>query len=170
MPVTPSRQDTRYAVFLADLAATFGALRVYVTHNEWYCKQDASLCSFRAAPLIDTEALLTDALLASFTALPDTEDGVIEHVVPLGEVPQLNEPTLALSLAATRFDGVPPTCPDLALSSETVQATRGYLLTVADRDDTDLLRFIFRASEAGKRAGGYQRIDFRSKARTDSAV
>ena len=121
-------------------------------------RQDSSLSCFRAAPLVDTEALLTDTLLSTF--LGEHEEGEVECVVSLGEVPQLTNPTVALALAPTRFDGTPPTCPDFVLSSETVQANRGYKLTVSDRDESDILRLVFRSSDAGKRAGGYQRIRF----------
>ena len=181
---TNAGDDVAYAIFLVDLAASFGALRVYVTHNEWYSKlvslcvsciqvvrglsvlctrQDPNLGRFRGVPLVDTEALLTDALLTSF--FEPHEEGCIEHTVSLGEVPQLNEPTLTIALKPARHEGAPVTCPDFVLSSDKVEVSRGYLVSVSDRDEQDLMHFIFRSSDSGKRAGGHQRIDFRSRAR-----
>lgn len=168
---TNAAGDVQYATFLVDLAASRGALRVYVTHSEWYCKQDPTLSSFRAAPLIDTEVLLSDKALGALFTTDCLDEAGQTLSMKLGDAPQLTEGTLQAFVQPTRLDGQDPTCPDLALSSQGVRATRAYELIVGDQDEHDILRVVFRAAEGGKRAaGGFQRIDIRRPRLADAGA
>jgi hypothetical protein len=124
---TNAGDNIGYAIFLCDMAASAGALSVFVVRDPYFQKGDASFGEYRGLPLINTEKLLG---FIDCKAVPGSDDDV-QFDLPF-DMESLEDPFAVVSTAPVLTAGGPPTCPDLVLHSEEVQSSRAYPITIGD--------------------------------------
>lgn len=146
---TNASEDVGYAIFLCDLAASAGALSVFVVRDPYFLvkfscvshaflsisltlflipqKNNAAFSEYRAIPLIDTEKLL------SFidTSILAGEDDEIQYSLPFS-METLEAPQFTVNTVGVMNSGDVPSCPDFVLHSEAVQSSRAYAITISD--------------------------------------
>ncbi len=153
-----------YAQCILDIAASAGALSLYIVHNEYLLRKDPNRSPFRGVPVLDTVKLL-----ACVTG--DIKEGVKRFRFPF-EVANMDEPFLGVETACvdnnSSGEEVPDLpCGDLVLASENARVRNAYPLTIGDSGEEDIMSFLFvpKGSSAGGTGaggrGGLERTDYR---------
>lgn len=144
---TNAGEDLGYALFLVDLAASAGALSVFVVRDPYFqasarpsvssgmpgltrCPQkaDPAFGEYRAIPLVDSERLLAFV----DTSVSTGEDDEVQYDLPF-RIDTLEQPYAVVSTVPAPFAGVAEAqCPDFVLQSETVRCGKGYAISVGD--------------------------------------
>jgi hypothetical protein len=149
---TNAGSDLGYANFIVDLAAAAGALRIYVTYNEFYHKQKIGALPYRGVPLIDPEILLQFVQDAECYDLPFPMESLKNPFVNAESDP------------ITKEDGVVKPCSDFSLSSKDVNTEKGFILVFGDEDMDSICEVVFspaQSSSVGKHVSS-GRVDYRS--------
>lgn len=156
-----------YAQFVVELAAAAGALDCFVVYNEYLLRNDPNRSPFTGVPLLDTQRLLE-------FATPEAVAGAKQMRLPFDFSPQ-EEPFLFVdSVQDEGGDGKPRPCEDLVLASEnTANLRRNYRLVLGDKQDAEIMRFLFvpkSANASGNGGGGLAgRQDYRLLKRQKTA-
>jgi len=177
---------------LVDFAIAAGALRVFVTFDDYYNHKEHALSQFRCVPLVDSEVVLQDVdekqLETSSASVGFAAQWALKHdpdlqsiAIRVSTVPVCQDEGEAPHDDA--FDTavcVPPPSPDLALVSPVCAFDRGYRVLAGnpgdeERDDFYVLDCYFNAapkSVTGAAGGGgkpgcttgYKRVRFEGDA------
>ena len=152
--------DLEVARRFVDAAVAAGALYVFAVHDDWNTRGDPALSAYRGVPLVDTAAFLRhiDSTRLGSESIERGESEVafkLPH--SLGPVQSLCL-TLDLSLFSNTDSEAPQvSSKDLSLCCVDMAYSKGYLLTLRDStDDEVLLELIYTPggkASAGGRAG-----------------
>jgi hypothetical protein len=156
---------------LVDLAIAAGSLRMFVTFNDYYNKEESVLSQFRGVPLVDCASFLTPVqegeLETQEEAVTFPADWRVPHdpqlqsvAIRVGTIPREQEEG-ELS-AEDNKHYAPPPCPDMPLVSPSCSFGRGYRVLVGnpgsgDQDADDayyVLEAYFNAGRAAGAGGG----------------
>lgn len=152
-----------YAQCIMDLAASAGALKLYIIHNEYLLRKDPNRSPYRGVPLLDTARLLA-------CVTNDIRDGVRQFRFPF-EMANMDEPFLSVdpscvdnNSAGEEVADLP--CGDLVLASENARVRNAYPLTIGDKGEEDIMSLLFvpKGSAGSGGAGvrsGLERTDYR---------
>lgn len=163
-----------YAQFVVDLAASAGALNLYVVHNEYLLRKDPNRSPFAGVPLLDTAKLLA-------CVTPAELSGGVSRFPLQFHIANMEEPFLKVDPACvdnnSGGDAVQDLpCADMVLASENARVRSAYPLSLGDRAEEDIMCLLFvpksRSSGGGGGGrGGLDRLDYRllKKQRTTPA-
>lgn len=161
--------DLLAARTFADLAIAAGALRLYVTFDDFYDRKEQAYSQFRGVPLVDANAFLAPVNEADLTEDPRwstfATDWVVSHEPQLhtvairvgtaprtsgGHVPSFSD-RHDLEEGEVPDDATPLPCPDLSLASPQCACVRAYPVLVgnpgkSEDDSFFVLSLLFEAS------------------------
>ena len=142
-----------YAQFVVELAAAAGALRCYVSYNEYLLRNDPNRSPFTGVPLVDTQQLLDFVKTEAMTGQSGQR-----FPLPFG-FSNLDDPFLTVE-SGSPTEGDRP-CEDMVLASENAPSGGGrtYQLTLGDKTDDCIMRLQFvpkTGAGGGKGVGGRQ--------------
>ena len=143
-----------------DAAVAAGALYVFAVHDDWNTRGDPALSAYRGVPLVDAAAFLRhidSGRLGSDTIEAGECEVAFKLPHSLGPVESLCL-TLDLSIFSNAKAGAPEiSSKDLSLCCVDMAYSKGYLLTLRDNgDDEVLLELVYipgGKASAGGRAG-----------------
>ena len=170
------------AIKLYDFASCADALYVYVACARYFKTGDPNLGDFRGVPLINVDSFLKSVDFQGEWAeeAEITEDRIVfpfKYDIPgLCGAPIVTVWTTPVTAALLLLDSSSPPdlhpapCPDFSLLSEDCSVTRGYLISIGNKEDPDVVRFIFNVMGCQCVTGGVQRADYCSKKRRESSV
>lgn len=162
-----------YAQCVVDLAASAGALSMYVVHNEYLLRKDPNRSPFSGVPLVDTAKLLA-CVTSDLGKLDAAGVPVARFPLPF-QMAVMDTPFLGVDLACVdnNSSGEPAPdlpCPDMVLSSENARVRSAYPLSLGDRTEDDIMRLLFvpkcrsmgatGAAGGGGGRGGLERMDY----------
>jgi hypothetical protein len=141
-----SPNDLVAARTLMDLAIAAGSLKMFVTFDDYYNKQESSLSQFRGAPLVDCSTFLAPVqegeLETSETSVTFPADWKVPHDPQLqsiafrvGTVPKVQAEGDAADDDEVAF--MPPPCPDMPLVSPACSFERGYKVVIGNPGSGD---------------------------------
>lgn len=150
MRFSNSPGDLVAARTLVDLAIAAGSLRMFVTFDDYYNKQESALSQFRGVPLIDCASFLSPIQEGELeTSDPSvtfpaewrvSHDPLLQSIAfRVGVVPKAQAEGESVDDGEVQFQ--PPPCPDMSLVSPACAFDKGYKVVIGNpgsgEDDAD---------------------------------